>query len=542
MEIIKLPAKLENLQRMFDFIREASCRQGFADEQMNKIQLACEEALMNVISYAYPEGDGHVEIQCDNQENSLVITVKDSGKAFDPLTLPDPDIHAPIDERKIGGLGVFMMKELMDSVTYSREQDQNVLTLTKYNSCNPKESHCKDQEASANKDACCRWPLDYMKKETFKKGDWLFKKGDEAEKMYYISEGAVNLVEINKVIEKCAVIGEMGIFSPYKQRTASAQCVEDLVTYTMGKDEVIKFFGKDPTSAIELIQLSVKRFMENLQKETAALERIESELRIATEIQMSMIPNVFPKKDEFEIYGFIEPAKEVGGDFYDFFFIDENRLCFVIGDVSGKGVPAALFMAITKTLIKNEAKRGLSTDEILANVNNIICPDNSTCQFVTVFCVIMDIPTGKLQFCNAGHNPPLLFDNDGCKICTKNDPDCDRKGCYDYIKVPGGFVVGVIENTKCQEKEMQLNPYDTIFLYTDGVTEAMNPRQEQFSEERLSKALTELKDFEIKDIILQMRKKILDFADGAQQSDDITMIALRYYGSERKSQDNRVLT
>ncbi len=531
MENLKLPAKLENLKKMFDYIREAASRQGFTEEQTNKIQLASEEALVNVINYAYTPNTGDVEIQCDNKENSIEITIMDEGIPFDPLSIPDPDILVPIEERKVGGLGIFMIKEIMDDVKYKRVDDKNILTLIKYNSCHPKETHCDAKKSKPEEGTCtCRWPIEYMKKETFKKGDWLFKKGDDADRMFYIAAGSVNLIEIKKIIHKCEVIGEMGIFSPNKQRTASALCEEDLVTYTMGKDEVIKFFGKDPTSAIDLIQLSVKRFMENLQKETAARERIQSELRIAQEIQMSMIPNVFPERKEFELFAFIEPAKEVGGDFYDFFFVDEKRLCFVIGDVSGKGVPAALFMTITRTLIKNEAKRGVGTDEILSRVNNIICPDNSTCQFVTVFCVIMDIETGELQFCNAGHNPPLLCDKDGCLTCTKVDPDCERKGCFDYIKVPGGFVVGVMENTKLEQKQMKLNSGDMIFLYTDGVTEAMNQKQEQFSEAKLSKSLTKLKDQNIRDIISQLRNEIKMFANGAQQSDDITMLAVRYLG------------
>lgn len=530
MESLKIPAKLENLPKMFDHIREASSRQGFVEEQVNKIQLACEEALVNVISYAYPSKEGDLEISCENKESSIEIAIIDWGIPFDPLSIPAPDILLPIEERKIGGLGIFMIRELMDDVIYKRDGSRNILTLIKYNSCHPKDLHSKEKELKPNENSCCRWPLDFMKKEVFKKGDWLFKKGDVADRMFYISKGSVNLVEIKKIIQKCEVIGEMGIFSPFKQRTASALCEEDLEAFTMGKDEVIKFFGKDPSSAIELIQLSVKRFIENLQQETAARERIESELRIAQEIQMSMIPNVFPQKKEFELFAFIDPAKEVGGDFYDFFFVDEKRICFVIGDVSGKGVPAALFMAITRTLIKNEAKRGLDTDEILARVNNIICPDNSTCQFVTVFCVIMDIETGELQFCNAGHNPPLICDKDGCLICTKFLPDCERKGCFDYMKVPGGFVVGVIENTKCEKRHMKFNPGDIMFLYTDGVTEAMNPNQEQFSEERLSKSLTALKDKDIKEIIARLRKEILVFANGAQQSDDITMLAVRYLG------------
>ncbi len=518
MERLFVPAHLENLEKMFAFVREGARRQGFDKEQINKIQLACEEALVNVINYAYPGKNGDLEIIYNNKETGLEIEIIDSGIAFDPLTLPEPNIQAPMEERRIGGLGIFMIRKIMDEVKYKRDRGHNILTLIK-NGGTPLET--KSLQDPARKETLedppsCRWPLSFMKKEEFKKGDIIFKAGDQADRMFYIKKGAIRLVEINKIIRECQVIGEMGIFSPFKERTASAVCEEDLETYTMGRDEVIKFFGQDPKLAIEMIQLSIKRFIENLKAETEARERIESELRIAREIQLSMLPTVFPERKEFEIFAMMDAAKEVGGDFYDFFFIDDKHLCFAIGDVSGKGVPAALFMAISKTLIKNEAKRGLTADKTLSNVNNILCPDNPTCLFVTVFCVILDIETGVMQFCNAGHNPPLIMTNEGG---------------VDFLKVPGGFVVGVMENCKCENNSLTLKPGETIFLYTDGVTEAMNPERKMFSEEKLKNTLKEMKSLGIKQVIPKVRDEISAFVQGAPQSDDITMLAVKYKGA-----------
>ena len=517
MELLVLPAKMENLEKMFAFVREGAGRQGFIKEHIDKIQFACEEALVNVINYAYPGAQGDLEITYLNNDSFLEISLIDSGIAFDPLAMPEPDIHAPMEARKIGGLGIFLMRKIMDEVRYKREGESNILTLVKYNARNPKDLQAAIKVAVPKEENSCRWPISFMKKELFKKGDCLFKAGDTADRMFYIAKGAIMLPEINKIIKQGEIIGEMGIFSPFKERTASAVCEEDVEAYTMGKDEVINFFGKDPAMAIDLIQLSIKRFIENLKAETEARERIESELRIAQEIQASMLPSVFPQKKEFEIFAMMDPAKEVGGDFYDFFFVDDTRLCFVIGDVSGKGVPAALFMAITKTLIKNEAKRGLPTDEIIARVNDIIYPDNQTCRFVTVFCVILNIETGELQFCNAGHNPPLL---------------CRHDEYFEYLPLSGGLVVGIMQNTFCKRKDLTLKPGDIIFLYTDGVTEAMNPDHQQYTDARLKKNLQDLKDKDIKDIIGRMREDIRTFAQGAEQSDDITMLALRYNGSQ----------
>lgn len=358
-----------------------------------------------------------------------------------------------------------------------------------------------------------------MKKETHKKGEVLFKKGDAADKMFYIKKGSIRLAELNIVIAKDQVIGEMGIFSPFKERTASAVCEEDLEVYTMGRDEVIKFFGSDPQLAINLMQISIKRFMENLRRETEAKERIESELRIARDIQTSMLPQKFPPfpdRKEFEIFALMDPAKEVGGDFYDFFFVDHDRLCFVIGDVSGKGVPAALFMAITKTLLKTEALRGNSTEEVIKRVNDIICPDNPSCMFVTIFCIMLDLRTGVVQFANGGHNPPLV---------------CGNGRCFEFINVPKGCVVGAMEGSKVGTGTLKLSPGDVIFLYTDGVTEAMDPQNRLFSEPRLKEALARLTDRNVTEIVKEMREEIRKYAQDAPQSDDITMLVLKYKGA-----------
>ncbi len=368
---------------------------------------------------------------------------------------------------------------------------------------------------------CFQWPTSYMKKEFFKKGDVLFRRGDKADKMYYIKKGALRLVEINKVVRDGEVIGEMGIFSPHSQRMATAVCEEDMEVYTLTKEEVIDLFRKDCTVASDLMHLSCQRFTENLRRETEAKERIKSELRIATQIQLSMLPRKFPpfpERSEFDIFANMVAAKEVGGDLYDFFFIDEDRLCFLIGDVSGKGVPAALFMAITKTLLKTEARHRLPPDEVLSRVNNTLVPENDACMFVTIFCAVLDVKTGRLVFSNGGHNPPLL---------------CRRGEDFEYMEVPKGFVVGAMEGIKFTKGEVKLEPGDIIFLYTDGVTEAMNPEDELFSEKRLKEYLSTVKDKPVKEIIEGVKVQIKEFARDREQSDDITMLAVKYHGRGR---------
>jgi sigma-B regulation protein RsbU (phosphoserine phosphatase) len=270
--------------------------------------------------------------------------------------------------------------------------------------------------------------------------------------------------------------------------------------------------------AFRYMQVALKDYIKRLTAATAAKERIESELKIAHEIQTSMLPRIFPafpSRKEFDIFATMEPAKEVGGDLYDFFLINDRKLCFIMGDVSGKGVPAALFMMITKTLLKNAALQDLSADEVLFRTNNIIALDNESAMFATVFCGILDTQTGEVEFSNAGHNPPLV---------------CRKAGGYEYIDVGSSFVLGPMPNFKFILKKIQLAPGDTLFLYTDGVTEAMNNKKELFSEDKLKIALTALKDNKTVDIVSALRHEISVFVKDEPQSDDITMLALRFQG------------
>jgi sigma-B regulation protein RsbU (phosphoserine phosphatase) len=279
------------------------------------------------------------------------------------------------------------------------------------------------------------------------------------------------------------------------------------------KDEI----GKLAESFIEMKQ-TLQRYLKDLKETTASKERIESELKIAHEIQMSMIPKTFPPfpdRPEFDIYATLVPAREVGGDFYDFFFIDDQRLCFAIGDVSGKGVPASLFMALTKTMFRATGGRQNATAElILSRLNGEICRDNDSCMFVTAFCAVLDVRTGQLEYSNAGHNLPYLL-SDGAVTALPN---------------PGGMALGVTDSAKFSAGRIVLKPGDRLVLYTDGVTEAMDRDDELFSEGRLETTLRGVNSLSSKEVIERVVKEVQRFSTGAPQSDDITMLVLGYVG------------
>lgn len=267
---------------------------------------------------------------------------------------------------------------------------------------------------------------------------------------------------------------------------------------------------------------SLKKYIRELTEAVAARQRIESELKIARDIQMGMVPKEvppFPGRDEFEIRAVLEPAREVGGDLYDYFFIDDGRLCFAVGDVSGKGVPAALFMARTITLLKATAREASSPEEILDRVNKELCRHNDSCLFVTVFCGVLNLSSGELDYSSAGHNPPLL-------IRAGEEPE--------FLTDGASTVLGVEEGTVYIRRRITLRPGDTVYLYSDGVTEAFDGHGEMFSEERLRDEVSAHRRDSVGELVDGMLRTVRAHAAGAPQSDDITLMALRYVHPTRR--------
>ncbi len=259
--------------------------------------------------------------------------------------------------------------------------------------------------------------------------------------------------------------------------------------------------------------------IERITEVTAENKRIGTELSIASSIQAAVLPNefpAFPDRDDFEIYASMKPAREVGGDFYDFFLIDEDHLGLVIADVSGKGVPAALFMMVAKLLIKLRAHSGGNLGDMLTDVNNTLCEKNEMEMFVTVWLAIITLSTGEGYAVNAGHEHPAVR-------------RAEEK--YTLIKYRHGIPLATMEDFGYQEHEFTLNPGDSILVYTDGVTEATNKDLEMFGEERLIKALSINPNASPEECIHNVQKSIDDFIKDAEQFDDITMLALRYNGS-----------
>lgn len=268
--------------------------------------------------------------------------------------------------------------------------------------------------------------------------------------------------------------------------------------------------------AVGKMERDIVEYVENLTMVTAEKERIGAELSIATQIQADMLPGIFPafpEKTEFDIYATMNPAKEVGGDFYDFFMVDESHLAIVIADVSGKGVPAALFMVIGKTLIKDHTQPGKDLGEVFTKVNDLLCESNSEGLFITAFEGVLDLVSGEFTFVNAGHEIPFI---------------CKKDGSYEPYKIRAGFVLAGMEGIRYKCGRMQLSPGDRLFQYTDGVTEATDKDGRLYGMARLGDILAQNAALPPMELLGKIKEDIDDFVGDAPQFDDITMLCLEY--------------
>jgi len=301
--------------------------------------------------------------------------------------------------------------------------------------------------------------------------------------------------------------------------TAMDQTTDEAQGFELGAaDYMTKPVNPPILKARVATHLALKSSMDQLQSAFDIIkkhkERMQQELNVGRDIQMSMLPvdfPPFPERTEFSIHALLKPAREVGGDFYDFFFVSEDEICLVLGDVSGKGVPAALFMAVTKTMTKTQAADDSSPASIVTRVNEELSADNPACMFVTLFVAIVNVRSGELRFTNAGHNPPYILRRDG------------KLDCLDQRHGP---IIGAVEGVAFREDQVQIGEQDTLLLFTDGVTEAMDTSDQLYSEDRLEEFLRKA-DNTPDQLTGDVLNAVEQFATGAEQADDITLLAFR---------------
>ena len=281
-------------------------------------------------------------------------------------------------------------------------------------------------------------------------------------------------------------------------------------------DFAIKPIDMDDLSATIKKAIEQICYVHESQKEHSQLVSLKKDLMTARDIQQYILPRVFPPfpedSDKLDIYASMEAAKDIGGDFYDFFRIDDDHIAFVIGDVCGKGITAALFMAVSRTIIRSKGLQYGRAGACMTASNRLLAAYSVDCMFVTVFCAIYNTKTGLVTYCNAGHNPPHLLRSDGS---------------VEVLPKSNNVLVGIFDDMEYEENTLQLASGDTLVMFTDGVTEAWNPQKMEFGTERLNAILGGLVDKGSRQIVDTIKTAITDFAEGAEQSDDITMLVIK---------------
>ncbi len=341
---------------------------------------------------------------------------------------------------------------------------------------------------------------------------------------YVLSAVLITVVLITLFMFGFLILIRFNIINPVKKITNATErffdedmTIDDSVKAIKTGDEI-----EELATAFTHMGTDLVDYVNNLTAITAEKNRIGAELDVAKNIQASALPNIFPPFpdcSQFDIFATMTPAKEVGGDFYDFFFVDKDHFAIVMADVSGKGVPAAMFMMISKIFIKSAAQAGLSPKEVLEKVNNQLCENNEAQMFVTTWLGIIDLTTGKMTCVNAGHELPAIY---------------RKNGSYELLHDKHGFVVAGMENLKYKEYEIELNPGDRLFLYTDGVPEATNAQNELFGNDRMVESLNKAKELPFNEVLGVVHKDINEFVGEAPQFDDITMLSFEYKGNEEK--------
>jgi serine phosphatase RsbU (regulator of sigma subunit)/CheY-like chemotaxis protein len=307
--------------------------------------------------------------------------------------------------------------------------------------------------------------------------------------------------------------------------TAKDQTEDETEGFELGAaDYILKPVNPPILQARVKTHLALKQSMDSLQQTSAELarakQRMELELNVGRDIQQSMLPTTVPDHKEVTLCASMDAAREVGGDFYDYYMLTENELCFCVADVSGKGVPAALFMAMSKILIRSRARDERGPAEIITRVNAELSEDNPECMFVTVFFAVLNLCTGELVYTNGGHNPPLIR---------------RASGEVEALREIHGPVVAVMPGEDYEQSTLQMAPGDVLLVFTDGVTEAMDTDKNLYGDERLFDVLKAMPDSSAQAAVKCVNESVAAFAAGAEQADDITMLAVQYNGQIRLS-------
>lgn len=380
--------------------------------------------------------------------------------------------------------------------------------------------------------------------ERFEKGQYIFREGDPGDSLYVVEDGKLEIVlaggsKDEMLLRVCGpgeYVGEMSLIMPKGTRTAGVRALEDSKLWVMSREKFNEVLQQHPLIAYSMVSIMSERLdsttesafndlvaknnalqkaydeLKAAQAQLIEKERLERELQVAAEIQLSILPDILPDTEQFGFGARILPARQVGGDFYDVFRLKGNRIGVLIGDVADKGVPSALFMARAHALIMAEADIGLTAAEVMRLVNNHVTRLQKSTQFVTVLYGILDLDTREFSYARAGHEPPLILHPDGS---------------VDRIPHGPGMAVGLWDDIILDERSVTIAPGDTLLLYTDGMTDCRNPQGEAFGLERIKKLFSGLTSLSAQQACDRLLDTLKAYQDGSKQDDDVTLVAIK---------------
>ncbi|HEY5995145.1 MAG TPA: SpoIIE family protein phosphatase [Gallionellaceae bacterium] len=549
------------LLRASEWLKEESLRNAVPAEQLERIDLFLNEALANIIDHGGPSAlAAPILLRLNFAQlpglKEATITLTDAGMAFDPLAHPPKPAPKSLDEAIPGGLGIPMIRSLADEMSYAYLDNQNHLAFTVRWITTASEAsgqtipgvqvrpfRLDDLQVSAQQGASrpdMSWMplfrgtdvdavlkiLNQCDVLILPPGTPLLKPGAANEAVFILLDGSLSACLDSDLNPEAAIpiapgecIGEMSAIDG-KPVTALVVATDEARVLKVPPELFFNRLLTIPGVARNLLIALTERMrrtnetMMEAQRKQLALHHLHQELDVARQLQASMLPlrnPMFPERDDLEIAALMQPASEVGGDLFDAFFVDDSHLFICIGDVSGHGIPAALFMARSIGLMRIAAMSTMRPDEVIGKINEQLCTGNDTNLFITLFCGFLNVKTGRLVYSNGGHCAPILISGNKASA----------------IPIPKGALVGALPGLTHSSLEMVLAPEDTLVCYTDGVTEAQPVSGEEFSEERLIELLRRVGNQSTEYIVESVRQAVTEFTGSNTLDDDYTLLVIR---------------
>jgi len=558
---LSAPHDARGLQRASQWLKEHGTARSIPPDQLDRLDLFLNEALANVIDHGGPAAlAAPIELQFDFSRLSgldeATITLVDAGTPFDPLSHSPRPTPRSLDEAIPGGLGIPMIRSLADDMSYAYRDNHNHLAFTVRWTRPPqtdaatapgvltqrfkRANHMPLTDGNERRRRGIGWLqlfrgtdedavleiLNECDVLVLPPGTPLLKPGEANEAVFVLLSGSLAAYLDSDLNPGAAIpispgecIGEMSAIdgkpvTALVMATAEARVLKVTPELFLNRLLTVPGVGRNLLVALTERMRRTNDSMMEAQRKQLALQHLHKELEVARQLQASMLPlrsPMFPERRDLEIAALMEPASEVGGDLFDAFFVDDRHLFICIGDVSGHGIPAALFMARSIGLMRIAAMGTMDPAEVIGKINDQLCAGNDTNLFITVFCGFLNVSTGRLVYSNGGHCAPILIRGD--KACS--------------IPIPKGTLVGAIPGLGYSSCEMVLDPEDTLVCYTDGVTEAQPETGEEFSEERLIALLGRQNNRSPDAMVQIVRREVTDFTGNHALDDDYTLMAIR---------------